>query len=296
MGKFYKMVDLSTDELKKSFYDLLDSKISMESVYNEYGLTYSNTNSSDLKKLAKEVGFDLSIYKERQSKSKKYCLQCGKELIGWQTKFCSNSCAATYNNIKRGSRSDESRKKISERLKAYYSYYSYYSLNKKQPPIRLCKYCGNEFIPTILKNNRYSSSKFCSSNCRNNFLSENSKNKNCGGYRENSAKNYKYGTYKNIYCDSSWELAFVVWHLDHNINIERCKEIRKYELNGNTFNFHPDFVVNNKIYEIKGINDEISKAKSLYNPDVIFLYRKDMNMYLNYMYKKYGKDFIYLYE
>ena len=31
-----------------------------------------------------------------------------------------------------------------------------------------------------------------------------------GGYREGSARNYKYGYYGGILCDSSWELAFLL--------------------------------------------------------------------------------------
>ena len=102
MGKFYKMVDLSTDEKKKLFFELLDSKKSMQEVYKEFDLKYSPNNSSDLKILAEEVGFDLSVYNERQSKPKKYCLQCGRELTGSQNKFCSSSCAysTSYDDLK----------------------------------------------------------------------------------------------------------------------------------------------------------------------------------------------------
>lgn len=135
MSKFLKMVDLSTEEKKKEFFELLDSKKSMEDVYREFGLQYNNSNSSDLHKMANLVGFDLSIYKERQSKPKKYCLQCGKELIGWQTKFCSSSCSATYNNLRRGPRekwTDEQRFNL--KLK----------LNNGVIPNYVCKYCGKE--------------------------------------------------------------------------------------------------------------------------------------------------------
>lgn len=137
MGKFYKMVDLSSDELKRSFYALLDSKKSMQEVYEEFDLKYTPNNSLDLKILAEEVGFDLSIYKERQSKPKKYCLQCGKELTGSQNKFCSNSCAATYNNLRRNPRTEESKKRTSDSIKLYYDNVGRKSKNGKQ-----CKICG----------------------------------------------------------------------------------------------------------------------------------------------------------
>ena len=125
MGKFYKMVDLSTDEKKKSFFELLDSKKSMQEIYEEFNLKYTPNNSSDLKILAKEVGFDLFVYKERQSKPKKYCLQCGRELIGIRKKFCSSSCAATYNNSRRT------------------------TTTKGKTKLRTCIRCGKEFYASI---------------------------------------------------------------------------------------------------------------------------------------------------
>lgn len=137
MGKFYKMVDLSTDEKKKSFFELLDSKKSMQEVYKEFDLKYTPNNSSDLKMLAKEVGFDLFIYKERQSKPKKYCLRCGSELTGSQNKFCSSSCAATYNNLRRKPRTEESKKRTSNSIKLHYDNFGRKSKNGKQ-----CKICG----------------------------------------------------------------------------------------------------------------------------------------------------------
>jgi hypothetical protein len=87
-----------------------------------------------------------------------------------------------------------------------------------------------------------------------------------------------------------------LWHFDNNIEIKRSKEVRKYKINDIEYNFYPDFEVNNKIYEIKGIKNEISDAKQLYNNDIIFLYRKDMEIYLKYARDKYGRDFIKLYD
>lgn len=308
MGKFRKMIDLSTDEKKKSFFELLDSKKSMEDVYKEFGLKYSHSNSSDLHKMADLIGFDLNIYKERQAKQKKYCLHCGRELVSWQTKFCSNSCSATYNNLKRCPMPEESKKLISEKLKNYYNIpINRINLSKSKVGdrnqynddlelIRICKYCGEKFIVNKKSNGRYSNATCCSEECKRKYLSKNSKDKKCGGLKEGSAKSYKHGWYKNIYCDSSWELAFVLWHFDNNIEIKRSKEVRKYKINDIEYNFYPDFEVNNKIYEIKGIKNEISDAKQLYNNDIIFLYRKDMEIYLKYARDKYGRDFIKLYD
>lgn len=64
---------------------------------------------------------------------------------------------------------------------------------------------------------------------------------------------FKYGSYNGIRCDSSWELAFVLYHLDHNIAIVRCNEYFTYKDNrGTNHLYFPDFVINGIYYEIKG--------------------------------------------
>lgn len=59
-----------------------------------------------IKILSAENGFDWKIWNERRKlqKKAKYCLCCGKEIKGKDSrnKFCCRSCAAKYNNKKRG--------------------------------------------------------------------------------------------------------------------------------------------------------------------------------------------------
>ena len=61
---------------------------------------------------------------------------------------------------------------------------------------------------------------------------------NLGGFKEGSVRNYKSGWYRGIHCDSSWELAFVIYYLDHNINIERCTEKRIYILDNKEYKIY----------------------------------------------------------
>jgi hypothetical protein len=68
--------------------------------------------------------------------------------------------------------------------------------------------------------------------------------KNNGGYREGSSRGKK-GWYKGYYCDSSWELAFLIYHLENNIDIQRYSGYREYEFNGKLKKYFPDFIVNN---------------------------------------------------
>lgn len=85
-------------------------------------------------------------------------------------------------------------------------------------------------------------------------------NDKCGGYRKNSGIGKK-GKYKNIYCDSSWELAFVAYHIDNNMFIERCTERRTYVYNNKEHIYIPDFVTDEGIIEIKGYKSEQWLAK-----------------------------------
>ena len=62
------------------------------------------------------------------------------------------------------------------------------------------------------------------------------------------------------------------------------------------YNYYPDFKIDDKFYEIKGIKSKNSLAKQKYNKDVIFLYKNDIKFYINYVINKYGKHFIDLYD
>lgn len=114
-----------------------------------------------------------------------------------------------------------------------------------------------------------------------------------GGFREGAVKGcYKYGYYKNIRCDSSWELAFVVFNIEHNIPIERNTQRFEYFVDGKKHIFVPDFIVNNtEIIEIKGKQDNNWKIKQLSYPNVKFIFREDIKKYLDYVITKYGKEF-----
>ena len=118
---------------------------------------------------------------------------------------------------------------------------------------------------------------------------------NCGGYKERCGRG-KNGWYKGIWCDSSWELAFVIYHLEHNLFIERCHDVRTYEYDGKVYKYYPDFITDEGICEIKGYYSEKSKSKHIQHPDIKMIFSEDMKIYLDYVIKKYGRNFIKLYE
>lgn len=121
------------------------------------------------------------------------------------------------------------------------------------------------------------------------------KERKLGGYVRGSGRGKK-GWYQNFFCDSSWELAYVIYCLDHNISIKRNTEKRKYEWNGKIKNYIPDFIVNNELVEIKGFKTNEWMAKLQANPDIKVLYEPDLQTIIKYVVDKYGKDYVKLYE
>lgn len=126
-------------------------------------------------------------------------------------------------------------------------------------------------------------------------LSNIAKRRKLGGYVRGSGRGKK-GWYKGFFCDSSWELAFVVYHLDHNIPISRNTEKIKYEWNGKIKTYIPDFIINHsQLIEIKGYKSPQWEAKQLAAPHVKTLYQKDLSDIFEYVIAKYGKNFVSLY-
>lgn len=119
---------------------------------------------------------------------------------------------------------------------------------------------------------------------------------NQGGRRQGSGRGKK-GWYKGYWCDSSWELAYVIYNLDHDIKFERNHEKFYYMFEGKEHYWLPDFIVDGVYEEIKGYEDNKAKAKhTSFDKPLNILRNKDMKPYLEYVIKKYSKDFIKLYE
>ncbi len=122
------------------------------------------------------------------------------------------------------------------------------------------------------------------------------KNKRSGGYRKGSGRGKK-GTYKGYYCDSSWELAYVIYNIDHNIKFERNEELFPYEFNGEQHKYKPDFIEGDIYIEIKGYFTEQTKAKEKAFPFKLkYIDGKGIIKYLDYVEKTYGKNFISMYD
>lgn len=179
-----------------------------------------------------------------------------------------------------------------------------------QPPGGNCQYCNKE---CKFKNTLTLHEKYCKLNpnkikCKGHSVSEESKEKirqaakngNMGGYRKGAGyKNVKKGYYKGYWCDSSWELAFLIYCLEHNITIKRNEDKFPYVMDNEIHYYVPDFIVGSTYIEIKGKIDERCQYKFSQFPSnkkLKIYYKEEMKCFLKYVYNKYGKEFYTLFN
>ena len=209
-----------------------------------------------------------------------------------EKRFCSRECA---NGRKH---SIETKRKISNKVNEYiqeigiekYREISKKKSNKNILAIKKCK-CGKTL-------NNHNKSGLCKDCLRSDIayrekISKSVKGKT-GGYIPGSVKNYRSGKFDGIWFDSSWELAFYIYHKENNINIVKNYIGFKYFINDESHNYYPDFIVNSIYYEIKGykdssVNEKISQFPI--NEKIILLEKEEMKPYLTYVKDKYGKEF-----
>jgi hypothetical protein len=109
-----------------------------------------------------------------------------------------------------------------------------------------------------------------------------------GNTRGNRSKK---GYYKGMYCGSSYELAYVIYNLDHNIPFAKCDRYYEYEHNGSKHLYFPDFeLVDGTIIEIKGYHTDLVdiKAAAVKDRPIKILYKKDLLPYLAYVFNTYN--------
>lgn len=211
------------------------------------------------------------------------CEKCGEEVevkFG-SGKFCSRKCANSRVH------SAETINKIKESVITSDAYrqgkMSLSCGEKTQHEDRICPICSTSFRRTIRDKQ-----KFCSVKCSH-------KNPLAGGYRLGSGRS-KSGWYRGFYCGSTWELAFLIWALDHKMPVERCTEKFKYEFEG-TRTYLPDFVIGDMFVEIKGYDTDQTRAKIAQFPKKLVVLREDdLEPIFSYVKITYGADFYELYE
>lgn len=239
---------------------------------------------------------------EKYYKNPKLCQECGKVIpysldVG-DRQFCNRSCSTKHNNKKRVEKGYVGNgEKTSKTLRRKYKSGEIKSTNPYDPSkhiIKKCIECDKEFHSYVDRNR-----KFCSKKCANDYRTRLFKEGKLhfGGYNGKQYSHGKRGFYKGFHCDSSYELAFVIYHLENNIPFCRNIEGFEYKWNGTVRKYYPDFILNGEYIEIKGwMNDrDKEKIKSFTKPIRVLL-RKDMDYIFDYVINKYGKDFIRLYE
>ena len=117
-----------------------------------------------------------------------------------------------------------------------------------------------------------------------------------GGYRPGSGRG-KSGWYRGYWCDSSWELAWIIYHLDRGWTFSRNTEKFAYTYDGVTKNYIPDFVLPDGTFvEVKGYFTPEVRAKLAVVPGILVFGPKEMGPILGEIQSRLGKDITTVYE
>lgn len=200
------------------------------------------------------------------------CLNCNTNTTN--NKFCCKSCSATYTN-KGKIKTQETRDKISNSVKIRnytprINHQKSRNVKKYDLSPKFCKSCKLK-IDYERRNN-----KTCSDECRSEVIRQ-------AALIQVKHGSGKCGKYKGYISDSTYELAFIIYHLDHNILFERNKKIYSYIYKNKICNYIPDFTVNNITYEIKGFMSERAKAKLEQNPEIQLVPHELIEQYIKYV-------------
>jgi hypothetical protein len=198
---------------------------------------------------------------EIRSHARPKCLVCGKECKELGAKFCSSGCSHVGKKYHHGQpRSESTKQKIRESTLK--------TLGDRTLSYKNCVICGNIFKP------RMKISTCCSRKCGGISAGIANKGKKRpgqgGGYREGSER-AKSGWYKGFYCGSTYELIFLIYHLERGIGIRRSSASLPYEFEGRVCHYHPDFEVERTIYEIKGYSNAKAEAKKVTFPEIVII-------------------------
>lgn len=115
-----------------------------------------------------------------------------------------------------------------------------------------------------------------------------------------------YYFYNSLYFDSSWELAYYIWLIDTGKEFKYKPPRYEYCIGNSVHFYYPDFIVDNKIIEIKGdhlIQDGtlidwntgkklIEKTNFLKELGVIIIVKKDIMPILKYISNTYGPKYL----
>lgn len=263
------------------------------------------------KGLKAKYAVDKKLAEEKWKSEKHQCEHCGiiMEIKYGSGRFCSRQCANSRTH------SDATKQKMSQ------SVIESYKRNpppQKEPPKSFdygrfiphekallaynaspkhCSVCEKQ-LPYEKRHNS-TCSKECATVVRKRTIIQTAKrfggNINPNGVRGTA----KYGTYKGIHCDSSWELAYVMYCLDHNINVQRNNDGFEYVYQEEQHIYFPDFIVDGIYIEVKNFHNEQVQCKVSQFPkekQLTVLFKQDMKKYINYCINTYGKNYAEMYD
>lgn len=275
------------------------------------GCKYSAISRSKdcLNFIKQKVQNSKSLSKERKQKeyeaTPKVCKNCGETYYkNWaktvKSEFCSRECARSYSTkIKR----DEISKKVSDKLKGRLvgNALNTKGVNNKNVNVEdlrmeysknpnKCEFCDKE-LP-FERRQRKTCSRKCQDELWKLWLKANktmmAEKGFCGGYRKGAARG-KSGYYKGIWCDSTYELVYLIYNLDNGIDIRRNTLKFPYSHNGKNHEYIPDFRVNGELVEIKNFWTEVVQVKLECVPEKIsILYYDELEEMMQFVDEKYG--------
>lgn len=148
---------------------------------------------------------------------------------------------------------------------------------------------AKEIIEKIKNNNSFSKH---SEESKKNISLHMMGNKNWENSVTKSGRGRK-GHYKGLYFMSTWELAFIVYSMEHNIEFKRNWEKFEYlDVKGNKRYYIPDFIVENIYIEIKGyMTEEVELKINSFKLPLIVIGKKDIKPIIDYVKEKYGENF-----
>lgn len=106
----------------------------------------------------------------------------------------------------------------------------------------------------------------------------------------------KHGYYKNIWFESSWELMFIVYCLDHDIQFIRNHRSFEYQYENSKKTYFPDFYLptTKEYVEIKGVKTEKDEAKWNQFPEKLLIIDEKSSEFKEirqYITKTYSKNY-----
>lgn len=217
------------------------------------------------------------------------CKKCGNKFE--PSKGLKNYCSLQCRNSRSWSVEDKQRKSLSAKNSDKVRVAN--DVRKQEKIQKICPMCGDSFSVHVCHKKRI----YCSRKCYHLDDHECKYRKVApGGCRKGSGTG-KSGWYNGIWCDSSYELVWVIYMLDHNISFERNKTGFEYSFDEKIYKYYPDFKIGDMYIEIKGYHTKKfeSKVKKFPHP-LRILYREDLQKEFEYVETKYGANFIELYN